>query len=102
MAKSRSSLRDILYGICDSDHVHFQPPTGYKLTYPCIIYELENIHVRKADNKPYSTYDVYHITYITRDPDDENKRRFLDIPMCSPEHFFINDNLYHYPFKLYW
>lgn len=100
MAKPRSSLSEKLHEICDN--VHFQPPTGYKLTYPCIVYELERMTVRRADNGTYTTYGEYLITYITRDPDDETKFEFVGIPMCSSERFFINDNLYHYPFKLYW
>lgn len=100
MAKPRSNLSEILHEICDE--VHFQPPTGFKLKYPCIIYELERMNVRRADNAAYTLYDEYLITYITRDPDDSTKLKFMDIPLCSPERFFPNDNLYHYPFKLYW
>ena len=71
MAKPRSKLSEILHEICDE--VHFQPPTGFKLKYPCIIYELERMNVRRADNAAYTLYDEYLITYITRDPDDSTK-----------------------------
>lgn len=100
MARPRSELSDILRGFC-GENVYFQPPTGYKLTYPCIVYNLETFDVRRADNAGYTLYDKYEITYITRDPDTDIQYRIADLPMCSPGHFFVNDNLYHYPFTIY-
>ena len=100
MAKPRSELSVILNGLCSN--VYFQPPTGYKIKYPCIIYELEKANVRYADNAPYALHDMYRITYITRDPDDQLRNQIVMIPMCAPDRIFVNDNLYHHPFTLYW
>ena len=99
MARPRTELSAILNALCDN--VYFQPPTGTKIKYPCIIYDLENFDVRHADNAKYTLYDRYQITYITRDPDDNVKYQIEQMQMCSSEHFFISDNLYHYPFTLY-
>lgn len=100
MGQSRNSLSDILHGFCDK--VYFQPPTGTKIEYPCIVYELERFDVRYADNAPYALYDEYLIKYITRDPDDPVRSQLIFLPRCRSEKMFINDNLYHYPFTLYW
>ena len=100
MAQSRSSLSALLHTFCNN--VYFQPPTGYKIVYPCIIYELEKSNVRFADNAPYVLYDEYSLKYITRDPDDPVRSQLVMLPLCTSENLYISDNLYHYPFRLYW
>lgn len=99
MAKPRSELSTILHGICDN--VKFQPPTGTMLTYPCLVYKRDNLDDRSADNRVYARHDVYQITYITRDPDDEAWHAIADIPLCSLTSTATSDNLYHYYYKLY-
>ena len=100
MAKSRSELSSVLHGLCKN--VYFQPPTGTKITYPCIIYDLVRTDVRYADNAPYALYDEYSLKYITRDPDDPVRIQLVMLPLCSSERSYVNDNLHHYPFSLYW
>lgn len=100
MAKPRSELSEVLHGLCDN--VYFQPPTGAKIEYPCIVYELERTNVRYADNAPYALYDEYSIKYITRDPDDRTRDQIIMLPLCSSERVYPNDNLYHHPFTIYW
>lgn len=99
MARPRSELSEILHGF--RDNVYFQPPTGTKLIYPCIIYELENIEPRHADNRQYGFHNQYIITDITRDPDDGVKYLISELPMCRMTRSFTNDNLYHNAFRLY-
>lgn len=100
MAKPRLELSDLLHEYCDN--VYFQPPTGTKISYPCIVYELERTNVRYADNAPYALHDEYSVKYITRDPDDPVRLELVYLPLCSSERMYINDNLYHYPYRLYW
>lgn len=100
MGRPRSELSEILHELCDN--VYFQPPTGTRISYPCIVYELERTDVRYADNAPYALYDEYSLKYITRDPDDPVRLQFVYLPYCRSERMYINDNLYHYPFRLYW
>ena len=100
MAKPRDSLSDLFHSICTN--VYFQPPTGYKIKYPCIIYDLDKANVRYADNAPYAYYDLYSVKYITRDPDDHVRIQILMLPLCSPDKPYIAENLYHHPFRIYW
>lgn len=100
MAKPRSALSEILHQFCDN--VYFQPPSGYKIKYPCIIYDLERPDVTYADNAPYALYDQYLIKYITRDPDDDTRNRIIQLELCSADSPYSADNLYHYPFRIYW
>ena len=100
MAKSRNKLDEVLHGFCDN--VYFQPPTGYKLKYPCIVYDLEKANVRYADNAPYAIYDQYLIKYMTRDPDDLTRNQIILLELCSPDRPYTVDNIYHHPFRIYW
>ena len=99
MAKLRTALSDIFHSMCPN--VYFQPPTGTKIKYPCIVYELERTNVRHADNVPYALYDLYNIKYITRDPDDINIRTILMLPYCRFDRTFSSDNLHHNAYTLY-
>lgn len=100
MAKPRSELSEVLHTFCDN--VYYQPPTGHKITYPCIIYDLEKPDVTYADNAPYAIYDQYSIKYITRDPDDDTRNQIIRLSHCSADRPYTADNLYHYPFRIYW
>lgn len=99
MARSRNDLSDILHRLCDN--VYFQPPTGMKIVYPCIIYRLEGVNVKFADNGPYRFMDEYEIKYITLDPDDMIIHDIALMPLCSLGRSYVADNLYHYSYKLY-
>lgn len=100
MAKSRKKLSELLHTFCKN--VYYQPPTGTKITYPCIIYDLDRPDATFADNAPYALYDQYSLKYITRDPDDQVRNQIIMIPLCSADKPYIADNLYHHPFRLYW
>jgi hypothetical protein len=100
MAKPRKKLSELLHTFCKN--VYYQPPTGTKITYPCIIYDLDRPDVTFADNVPYALYDQYSLKYITRDPDDQVRYQIIMIPLCSADKPYIADNLYHHPFRLYW
>lgn len=100
MAKPRSELSKVLHQFCDN--VYFQPPSGYKIKYPCIIYDLERPDIKYADNALYALYDQYLIKYITRDPDDDTRYQIIQLELCSADNPYTADNLYHYPFRIYW
>lgn len=83
--------------------VEFQPPPGYKLSYPALVYEQGNGKTIFASNYPYTFTKKYNLTYITRNPDDANVEliamHFMMIVMDRP---YVADNLYHYAYTLYY
>lgn len=99
MARPRSELSSLLHEYCDN--VFFQPPSDKKLTYPCIIYSLDAVDVLYADNGPYRLHDRYSITYITRDPDDENIHKILMLPLCKFDRHYSSENLHHYAYTIF-
>ncbi len=100
MGRSRTDLSAILHEFCPN--VYFQPPTGTSLQYPCIIYKLDDIEVKHADNAPYSIHSRYFVQYITRDPDDVTRYELVKLPMCKFDRYFPADNLNHYNYTIYY
>lgn len=101
MVRSRTTdLSNLLHTLCEN--VYFQPPTGTLLKYPCIVYKLDKIEKRHADNVPYDINSRYSLTYITKDPDDVVRFELVKIPMCSFDRYMISDNLNHYYYTLYY
>lgn len=84
-------------------HYYFQPPTGTMLSYPALIYRLEGIDHRHADNRVYNRDHVYALLLILSDPDNDLVDRLDDLPYCHMSgQPYTSDNLYHYPFTIYY
>lgn len=81
--------------------VHYQPPGKFKLEYPCVIYKRSRLDPTWADNGVYKLSIGYSVTYITKDPDDENPIKIASMPMTRLETSFKADNLYHWTFQTY-
>lgn len=101
--KTWSQLQEILQEIMGPNHkVYYQPPENLKLSYPCIVFERLNALIDYADNKPYLKTKRYTVTLITKTADnDEYVDQLLDLPMCTFDREFKNDNLVHNVFNIY-
>lgn len=97
----RLKLHKVLCDILKSKNVYYQPPESTKLKYPCIIYSLDSISSEYANNNKYTKNKKYKITYIDSNPDNTTYEDILDLELCSLNRIFVNDNLYHYSFNLY-
>ena len=95
-----SDLMASVVGV-ENTHVYFQPPEGFKIEYPCIIYELDRISIMYANNVPYSQAARYSLTLIDRDPVSELPFRIAELPYCRHDRRFVTDNLYHDTFTIY-
>lgn len=101
---TRLQLHEELKRVLGSSYVYYQPPETLKLNYPCFVYNSEPGEVRHADNKMY-IYDArYSLTYITREADhlDTVKRILRNFELIDHDRTFVNDNLYHEVFDLYY
>lgn len=101
MAKNRLELHEILVGILGSRNVYFQPPESFKLKYPCIVYERDDMPVRYADDKVYNLFKKYTVTVIDQDPDSIIPDKILKLPYCRFNRHFVIDNLNHDAFIIY-
>lgn len=98
----RLELHEILVSILGGRNVYFQPPPSIRMKYPCIVYELDDIHTMKADNSKYADKRRYKITVIDSDPDSEFIDKLLELQYCSFDRFYAADNLNHFVFTLYY
>lgn len=99
----RIEFRDKLREFMGSNHTYFCPPETVKLVYPCAIYKLSDPFVRHADNNPYRYKDCYEVTFISKDPEwihPESVLRVFDF--CKFDRAFMNDQLYHWVFRIFY
>lgn len=85
-----------------SRHVFFQPPENMKILYPCIVYERSGIDTKYAGNLPYAMKKRYSVTVIDKDPDSTIPDMVAKLPFCSFDRHFVNDNLNHDVFTIYY
>lgn len=95
--QSREDVNDLLSELLgDEDRVYFNRPEDLKLTYPCILYEIDDYNIIHADNYPYLAFDKYQVTYIYQ---HESEKALVDKLMATKgfsfDRFYNADNLYH-------
>lgn len=100
--KHRVKLQTLLENILGSRNVYFQPPENIQLKYPCIIYELDNLKHRYADDSVYFQSDIYSITVIDKDPESSIVDKVSLLPTCRFDRQFKSDNLYHTVFTIHY
>lgn len=84
-------------------NIHFQPPNGYKLKYPCVLYSKVGMNHTYADNKLYVGMDEYKVTVIETDPDGSIAYDILnEFKRVKFNTKFNNDGLYHTEISLYY
>lgn len=98
----RDDLHELLVAAVGYRHVYFQPPEGFRMSYPCIVYKREKIDTRFAGNLPYNHTNRYSVTVIDQDPESLIPGRIAEFPMCVHDRQFVSDNLYHDVFTLYY
>lgn len=97
----RLDLQELLVGLLGTTNVYFQPPPSFKMNYPCIVYNRDNLDMKYANNKPYKNKKRYQITVISSDPDNDISDKIETLPLCSFERFFTADDLNHYVYNLF-
>lgn len=108
--RSRQKLQSELEGLLGTDHlpaekrrVYFQPPSGTKIEYPCIIFELSRTDVQPADNSKFIKYNEYHVKHMFKSLKNEIKDKLLDnFHHISHDTRFISNSIYNDEFTLYY
>ena len=88
--------------ILGSDNVYFQRPSSVVMQYPAIKYELNDISMDYADDRPYTTAKRYSVTIIDKNPDSILPDLMTALPFCSFDRFYTADNLNHWVFNLFY
>jgi len=98
---TRIQLQTLLESVLGSRNVYFQPPPTVEMKYPCIVYNLDNMDTRFADNYPYKLEKRYVLTIIDKDPDSLIPDRIALLQKCTFDRHFVTDNLNHNIFTIY-
>lgn len=98
---NRLDLQATLEDLLGSKNVYFQPPESVRMSYPAIVYSLDNIENRHANDSVYNMRDRYSVTYITQNPDDQAIRVIASMPLCRFDRHYKADNLNHYIYTIY-
>ena len=73
------------------------------MSYDAIRYSLGGKDLKRANNKIYQSVNQYDGVLITRNPETTLPDEILiHFEMCSFGRPYVADNLYHYPFTLYY
>lgn len=97
----RAELGQIFREILGNGNVYFQPPSNTQMRYPAIRYERSEMAVKHADNRNYNRRIRYMVTVIDSDPDSEIVNRVSMLPYCYFDRHYVQDNLNHDVFEIY-
>lgn len=98
----RPELHEQFKALLGSSHVYFQPPRNVRLVYPCIIYGLNRVDVKYADNAMYLGKIGYTVTVVSQDPDYPLWYELLKLPLCRFDRFYTADDLNHWVLEIYY
>lgn len=82
-------------------NVYFQPPATVQMVYPAIVYDLDNVDVKFADNRPYGRKKRYQVTIIDRRSTSDIPDKIADFQLVRFIRAFTKDGLNHTIFNLY-
>lgn len=100
MAEWRET-KTLLQETAEIENVYFQPPTGYMMKYPAIVFTRKTPNRVFANDSAYFRKPCYEVTVIDPDPDCNIALRIEQLPYCSHDRHFKKDNLNHDVFILY-
>ncbi|MCD8119753.1 MAG: hypothetical protein LUE29_09810 [Lachnospiraceae bacterium] len=72
------------------------------MTYPAIVYSLDNMPSRHANDGVYLLGDRYQVILIDKDPDNTTREKLALLPTSQFNRYYAQDNLNHYVFTLYY
>lgn len=103
MVRSRVELSKKLRLILGNNHCYFSPPTGMQMMYPCIVYDLSNVSLEKADNINYKKMRQWTIIVIDKNPDSVIFEDVMEaFPYCTYDRHYVADGLNHTVLSLYY
>ena len=98
----RTDLQQMLETVLGSANVYFQPPESFRMTYPAIRYERDDIRNYPADNSVYGQSHHYKITVIDKNPDSAIVDALSRVPKMRFVTHYTSDNLNHDVFEYYY
>ena len=98
----RLQFHELLEAALGSDEVHFQPSENISMVYPAIVYHLDDLDARRANNNPYTITTGYLVTHIDRDPDSQVPMRLAHFQHSDFATKYEKNGLHHTAFNIYY
>lgn len=101
----RLEFSGILKHVLGSNNVYFTPPESMRaeMQYPCLVYELDSMQRRSADDLAYTSTPRYQVTFIRKTKADQSVVHKLHaLPNSSFSRHFVTSGLIHDVFTIYY
>ena len=99
---NRYELQQKLENVLGSREVYYQPPESVKMKYPAIVYERSRIDNSHANDDVYKQDFAYTVTVIDKNPDSQIVAEISKWIFARFDRHFVNDNLNHDVFTIYY
>lgn len=102
MEQDRLELHAILQTTLPGIPLYFRPSSTLVMTYPCVVYDVEELTATHANNIFYAGGTRFKVTYICPLPGDDNPSVILrNIPGAKHTSSFLSDDLTHDVFRIF-
>lgn len=104
---NRLTIHKLLCDVLDCDevgpecHCYFQPRSNVTMSYPAIVYSLDDVDEHYANNGKYLNENIYQIKLIDKNPDSCYFKKIIQLPRTSFVRSYVVDNLHHWIFTIY-
>lgn len=98
---NRLALHNLLISIV-GPNVYYQTPSNMVMQYPCVKYSLNRIENNHANNSVYKQDRSYTATVMSKNADDQIIDKISKLNMCRYDRQYIQDNIYHTVFNIYY
>lgn len=98
---NRLELHNLLVSLCGTN-VYYQTPSNMVMKYPCVKYTISDIQNKHANDSVYKQDTSYTVTVMSKDADDQIVTKISKLVKCSCDRRFVQDNIYHTVFNLFY
>ena len=98
---NRIQLHELLVSIVGSN-VYYQVPGSMVMNYPCVKYSRNDIENNHANDLVYIQNTKYMLTVMSKNADEEIVDEISKLPKCSFDRSYVQDNIYHTVFNIYY
>lgn len=84
-------------------HTYFHPTEKTRMQYDAMVYTFSDMDVKRANNKTYNIRQGYSVIWISKDPETPLPFAIQEhFERCSPGKSYVAENLYHFPFTIFY
>ena len=97
----RLDMHKLLTELSPTSKIYYQPSSNIIMSYPAIIYEVDSVDNKYANNDIYNQHIQFKITVIDKHADSSVVEMLIADARFVFNNSYISDNLYHTIFTIY-